>query len=188
MRIAVAGAHGVGKTTLARALSKELGLPMIEEVVRGVAKKSGYKTTAQIRDASQEDRLKFQEDVLQEQIDTETRFGNDFVSDRSAFDMVAYAILYELPDMDTQIMYLKALRHSEQYDWIVYCPIPLGGSIENDGFRLTDNFSQLAVNSYISGMLQYTKCPVLRLSNVRSNWQRDVLEYLGGDGSENRAC
>lgn len=178
MKIAISGAHGVGKTTLAQALSQHLELPAIEEVVRGVARKCGYKTTAQIRDAQQQDKLEFQENVFQEQIDTETRFGNDFVSDRSVFDMVAYAMLYGLPDTDTQIMYIKALHHSEWYDWIVYCPVPLGSSIENDGFRLTDDCSQLFIDSYIFSMLQYAKCPVLKLSNIRSNWQRDVLEYI----------
>lgn len=181
MKIAISGAHGVGKTTLAQTLSERLQLPMIEEVVRGVAKIHGYKTTEQIKSDKQQDKLKFQKDVLREQIDTEKRFSNGFVSDRSVFDMVAYAMLYGLPDVDTEIMYLISLHHSEQYDWIIYCPIPLGSSIKDDGFRLTDDCSQLFIDGYISNMLQYAKCPVLKLSNIRSNWQKDVLEYIIGE-------
>ena len=175
MRIAISGAHGVGKTTLARKLAKTLDLPQIEEVVRSVAKDFGFKTTGQIRKAKELDKCLFQNTLFVRQAVTEMQFKNGFVSDRSMLDFVAYCYLYNLPDHYVEILQKEALRYSEFYDLLVYCPIP-DVVLENDGFRLTDKDSQKFIDVAIRKLLNEAACPVVWLRTDRGSWEREVLE------------
>lgn len=177
MKIAISGSHGVGKTTLARALAKELGLPMISEVARDVAKKQGFKTTEQIRHAFKLQRMIYQLSVYHTQIKAEEDSWRGFIADRSIFDVVAYCIYYDLPLGLVEYLRSDAINHSRRYDLIIYCPVP-GGGLENDGFRLLDKESQKMVDNSLQILLQFTKCPVLRLTRNRENWKYKVLKYL----------
>ncbi len=97
MRIAITGAHGVGKSTLALMLATELQLPLIEEIARVVAEKMGYASTQEIVKANTIDRQRFQEAVLSCQINTEFRYyARGFVADRSVLDVAAYAAWYKI--------------------------------------------------------------------------------------------
>ena len=174
MKIAISGAHGVGKTTLAKALAKELGLPLIEEVARGVAKKCGFKNTEQIRDADKTVKMFFQQNVFVEQQLAEAECFTGFISDRSIFDPLAYCMYY---DIDHEVFRNNAIEWSENYDFIVYCPIPDGG-ISDDGFRLTDEESQWFIGAALRWLLLSSKCSVLWLGKDRSKWESDVLEYI----------
>lgn len=176
MRIAISGAHGVGKTTLAKSLAGKLNLPLVEEVVRSVASDFGYKTTEEIRTAEMISKVKFQNAVFDRQIEEETAH---FVSDRSIFDCVGYCCLYKLPRDIVSYMRKEASKHSKKYDFIVYCPIPKDDII-SDGFRLTDKCSQRDVNFYIYALLMTAECPVLWLGENRDLWEEEVLEYIRG--------
>ncbi len=80
-RIAIIGTHSTGKTTLAKALSKELNIPFIEECARN----------HDVKHASVEEYIKIQKDILTEQISAENKHL-DFISDRSTIDNLAYWI------------------------------------------------------------------------------------------------
>lgn len=175
MKIAISGSHGVGKTTLARALSKELGLPMISEVAREVAKKQGFETTEQIWHAFKIQRMIFQLNVYFHQIKAEEDSWRGFIADRSVFDVVAYCIFYDLPLGLIEYLRSDAIQHSRRYDLIVYCPVP-GGELEDDGFRLVDKESQIMIDNSLKILLEFAKCPVLRLTQNRENWKYEVLK------------
>lgn len=133
MRIAITGAHGTGKTTLARALSKELGLPLIAERARLVAEEMGVNSC---EDLLRNPRLarKFQERVLEEQINAQLAHPQGFVSDRCTLDCIAYWNLY-LGDEGAGRYFFKARLHAyRRLDLIVHVPpLVLSGG---DGFRL----------------------------------------------------
>lgn len=178
MRIAISGAHGVGKTILARSLAGKLNLPLVEEVARSVAGEQGYKTTEQVQKAAMIDKIIFQSEVFCRQVREESKHW-DFVSDRSVFDCVGYCFLYNLPSSLVCIMRDIAIEHSKNYDAIIYCPIP-GEAITDDGFRLTSKQEQEKVDFHISMLLDFAKCPVLWLGENRDHWEEKVLEYIRG--------
>lgn len=162
MKIAISGAHGVGKTTLAKSLAVELNLPLIDEVARSVAEENGFKTTADIRDAIPLTRTFFQYSVFYRQIMKERYSYHEYISDRSIFDCVAYCILYDLHDDFIAFLRAEATKHSSNYDCIIYHPIP-DREISADGFRLIGKDSQKDVDSSLRILLRYAKCPVLQL-------------------------
>lgn len=176
-KIAISGAHGVGKTTLASALSEKLGLPLIREVAREVAQNFGFKTTEEIWRANSGKKALYQLNVFYSQIEAEKSHAYGFVSDRSIFDSIAYSLFYGLNAV-AEYLIDEAASHSENYELIVYCPIPDFDSPANDGFRLTDKESQMQVDEILRGLLRWARCPVLRLSPDRDAWLEQVLDYL----------
>jgi hypothetical protein len=134
MRIAISGAHGVGKSTLAVLLSTELQLPRIDEVARTVADKMGFSSTQEVVKAHPMDKERFQNTILSCQINTEfSNYARGFISDRSVIDVAAYSTWYKLPE--TAKLRQNAVAYARQnYDLLFY--IPLGDiPAEDDGFR-----------------------------------------------------
>lgn len=183
MRIAISGAHGVGKTTLAKSLAGKLNLPLVEEVARSVAAENGFKTTTDIQNAVPSARALYQHSVFFRQVMKEDYYHRGYVSDRSVFDCVAYCILYDLHHDFISFLRAEAIKHSSDYDFIVYCPIP-DGKISADGFRLTDKESQKFIDDSLRILLAFAKCPVLALGKSRDLWEEEVLEYIRGKKSE----
>jgi len=149
-RIAICGSHGTGKTTLAKELSKRLGLPMIEEVARTVIKSAGYQSTREyIEQADKSEKERIQMDIFELQRKRETDFAErGFVSDRSVFDAVAYAWEYEIDMRVVYNMLGRAISHAlNEYDLLVYVPIMFG--VEDDGFRDTRDYLRRCIDSLL---------------------------------------
>ncbi len=87
-RIYLVGAHSTGKTTLARWIRDEYGLPMISEVARGVLAEMEARLDSLRTDVALVNR--YQHEVFERQIAAERDQGGNFVSDR-AFCNLAYA-------------------------------------------------------------------------------------------------
>lgn len=132
-RIILTGASGVGKTTLAEPLSKQLGLPVIPELGRDICRQMGYERIGEIPDQEA-----FKNSVLDAQIQAEDKLQS-FISDRSAIDCwvlwqrwnICQAMSY-----DTEAYCDKARKQSEKYTHIIYVP-PMFPP-QDDGFRWTD--------------------------------------------------
>lgn len=178
MKIAITGAHGVGKTTLAKSLSKKMGLPMISEIARREAKLYGFSKTEQIRKAPKERIRGYQEAVYTSQVFSESALQKGFVSDRSVFDVVAYMEFYGLSPDDVGWVTDKARLHSKNYDLLIYCPIPKGGVVEDDGFRLTGQEGQEKIDELIKMLINSAECPVLVLKKERETWGEEIDEVI----------
>ena len=87
-RIYLVGAHATGKTTLARWIRDQYGIPMISEVARGVLAEMEARLDALRSDLDLVDR--YQAEVFARQIEAEAAHEGPFVSDR-AFCNLAYA-------------------------------------------------------------------------------------------------
>jgi nicotinamide riboside kinase len=180
MKIAISGSHGVGKTTLAKALCAKLNYPMITEVARTVAKEMGFANTDQIRKADKDTITKFQRKIYVNQLLAESSYlklpHENFISDRSVFDIIAYMVLYGLDDEIINIFTESAAKFSNHYDLIIYCPIPVG-TIANDGFRLTDKETQIQYSLILKDLLiTRASCPVAYLHPAREQWFESVLK------------
>jgi nicotinamide riboside kinase len=152
MRIAITGSHGVGKTTLAKAVAEKFNLLFIAEMARAVANTMNiFHTNAIVRsDVSR--KVIFQETIWQMQLAAEESLDS-FVSDRSILDVVAYSLYYGLDGFRWQKRREWAVNYARfNYDLLIYLPVRF--KPEDDGFRLADAESQAAVNELIRDMFR----------------------------------
>ena len=136
MRIAFIGAHSVGKSTLARALSKDLDLPQIDSIASNVWESvstldvlDDTLVTKDIR-TSTSTFVHFQNAVLAQHIFAEEYHNekfNGFVSARTVYDHYAYLLAMDLHEDELfESNYSKVeLRHRMKhfYDFVFYVPI-----------------------------------------------------------------
>ena len=138
MRIYICGAHSTGKTTLARHIAQETGLPLINEVARQVMAETEY-TFESLR-ANLGLVAKYQKEVFRRQLMVEQGHEGGFVSDR-AFCNLAYAarhtlILHELLPQATE--YVEGLRSG-----LVFFLRPTPECVADDMMREQSNWDEI---------------------------------------------
>ncbi|OGI67973.1 hypothetical protein A2738_03960 [Candidatus Nomurabacteria bacterium RIFCSPHIGHO2_01_FULL_42_15] len=155
MKIAIIGAQGVGKTTLARQINSHYpDLKILPEAAR-LAIEAGYKLD---HTATTETELW----LIAKQIELES--GEDeWVADRCGIDLLAYIHLLFPKESSLIEFATKTLvpRFSE-YDLVLY--LPSGQfAIEDDGVRTTDFKFQQDVDQRIRDILEKHKIPFVRM-------------------------
>lgn len=151
MKICITGSHSVGKTTLAKAISHRLELPMIREVAREVIKHAGFtSTTEYIQNADKHTKQAIQEEIFIAQLKEENKLKESgFVADRSIFDPIAYSYVYGISEEAIYKMIGTAITHAlSVYDLLVYVP-PMFGPV-SDGFRDTSEDIRMAVDECLT--------------------------------------
>ncbi len=132
-RIALTGASGVGKSSLASALANELKLDLIPELGRQICEVRGFKQIGDIPDQEA-----FKKDVLAAQIAREEELGA-FVADRGVIDCWVLWQRWNLctaMTYDSEEYYMSARTQAQKYSHVIYIP-PLFTPKE-DGFRWTE--------------------------------------------------
>lgn len=136
MRIAIAGASGTGKTTLAQALAECYRLPINPVGSRQIATAMGFASPYDVDRAGK--RVEFQRKLFLAKREWESEHES-FVTDRTYFDNLTYCALHmarELPD-DSIAEYARAM---ERYDLVFYLPRRIFQSQNDDnGVRLTSS-------------------------------------------------
>ncbi|WP_066635215.1 AAA family ATPase [Desulfolucanica intricata] len=162
MRIGLCGAQGTGKSTLSKALAKELGLPLIEEQARIAAKLFGItRPSRDIKVRPELGRL-FEVQCLILQLQSEERYKQGFVSDRTVIDIAVYWskwLAYTTPAVMNRFIYELCKHRAKTYDMVLYLApeIPL----EDDEFRSTNPEYQAELDFWVRAMLKICNPPVL---------------------------
>jgi len=115
MRIAIAGASGTGKTTLARAISEKYSLPLNPIGARGVALEMGFQNPYDVDAAGK--RGEFQRRLFETKRDWE-RAHDAFVTDRTTLDNLTYSALHMADQLEDDAV-TTYTRSAERYDFIV---------------------------------------------------------------------
>lgn len=173
MKIAVVGTHCAGKSTLVDNISTYFDLPKIEEVASKYGKSDRPDVITQIT-------------ILDRQMNEE-RCHDNFVSDRSVFDNMAYLSYYsrnlggdgELSRFATMLAAISHLKDNP-YDYMVFVDeyFPL----VDDGNRDMDSEIQEWVYTWIKDRIYYfsdiVRIPVIRVYGTTDNRILSIVERL----------
>lgn len=126
MKIAIVGAMGVGKTTLANDLSDVLDIKILPEIARKMIEE-GYKLDKDVTPA-------IELEILKRQVALEET-EEYFIADRGVIDVMAYSSVLFHDDM----FLLNKINNQlcvTKYDIVFYIPIEF--PLEGDGIRSED--------------------------------------------------
>lgn len=156
MRIAIAGASGTGKTTLARAISEKYNLPLNPVGARSVALEMGFDNPYDVDAAGK--RVEFQKRLFESKHDWELAH-DDFVTDRSYLDNLTYCALHMAEHLeDDAIPVFK--RSMQRYDFVVRLWLGDFQSLK-DGVRKTSAAYHGCYEYLLTAFLFSAKVPII---------------------------
>lgn len=151
-RITLTGAPCVGKSTLARALAERLGLPLLPERSREVAREWGY-TPATI---PMERVLEFQWAILERQIAAEEQVAETgFISDRCPIDSLCHFDWFgsDLGWTETEGQRYRAAVEARLSTYDLLIVIPPMFPMVDDGERIADLDFQTGLHGVIERLV-----------------------------------
>lgn len=166
MRIALCGAHGVGKTTLAQKLSEHFDLPVLEDIVV-TAHHLGFV----INEGTP---LETQLWLTGKQLEQE-KINARFVADKCIFDYYVYA---DALDMDAALVEVvkKAALNTHNYDYVFY--IAPEFPIVDDGLRSLNVDFQSGVDKVYLSFLQNHNIPYVQLTGSVEERFQQILDQV----------
>lgn len=134
MKVAIVWAHGVGKTTVSKALSSKLNIPVILDIVPE-AHRLGF-------EINENTPIETQIWLTAKQLELE-RNTPYFVADKCLLDYFVYGDVL-LDDTDVKKTIRKLVDRNSQYDYVFYIPIEF--PLVDDGLRSMNPDFQRAID------------------------------------------
>ena len=151
-KIAVVGAHGVGKTTLCKGLCREckrsgFTYELVEEVARSCPLPIGP-------DQGLEATLWILAEQIKREMEATLKKPDFIICDRSALDPLVYLIVSNQEALPTYLIDFCDAYSMNYEDMYLVRPSSL--EIKDDGFRNTDKTFQLAINGMFTSWVART--------------------------------
>ena len=164
IKIAITGAMGVGKTTLANQLKESTGHELLPEAARILIAK-GHKMDSNVSIATELEMLSLQKEL-------ELTPGS-WIADRCIIDLLAYTqVLF--PNHTNMHDQIKETLVQSEYDVIFYLSPEF--PIEDDGVRSTDEKFRGKINREIGKILRHI--PHHRISGDRETRLAQATEII----------
>lgn len=170
MKIAIAGSHGTGKTTFAKALAKRLGFSYIHDIVREEALKKGWAI-------NENTPPEVQRWLVDRQSELEAVTPEGWVADKCLFDYWVYAEIIFSKDKETLEDIRNRVERNARYDVVFYLPIEF--PMELDGIRSEDLQFQKEVDSRYRKYLEESGIEYIVISGSVEQRVNQALSHLG---------
>ena len=175
-KICLTGSQSTGKSTVLN-LFKEVGYPVITEVVRNLVKEKGITINKEGTDATQRLVFNTYSKVLGE--------TEKYVSDRGLTDVISYtaAGVFEgkvsKAVLDEQEVQLKELIANNPD--IVYIYFPIEFPVVADGVRSVDEDYRKQIDNLIHDTLDGLGVDYLTVTGTPEERFKQILDYVGSD-------
>ena len=121
LKIGICGAHGTGKTTLAKEVHKLFGTPIITNLMRAFWVENGV---ADFEKLPKDIRTIFQKESLLKQIEAEESYDTGFITDRTVLDQIAYTKMSSnMIGVEFEIYEQLCKERLKSYTHLIYLPI-----------------------------------------------------------------
>lgn len=205
MRIGFTGASGTGKTTLAKAISEKLCLPMNPVGSRSTAGSMGFDNPYDVDKTDLETyseaiaagwtkqravaigmqqylpgrrtvRSLFQRELQRRKIEWETE-RDAFVTDRTTIDDFCYTAVHDVRAIDHEFM-KNAIDHLSRYDLIFFTPMDSFINTANDPARMNDLAYHRTFETFAFGALMRWHHRRTHIYVVRQTELKDRIESV----------
>lgn len=181
MRIAFTGAHGVGKTSLVRSVTRMLGghsVAVYREPARLVAERAGDPTFFwRANNSPLRQLLIFIEHAVEERRVAE--HSAITISDRTFVDHLAYTlVLFPALSNSPEMAVLRELSFETlgQYDHIFFVPIEF--DLESDGVREADPYFQQAISDALLALYSDAGVGLVTVRGSLDQRTRQALRHI----------
>jgi nicotinamide riboside kinase len=121
LKIGICGAHGTGKTTLAKEVHQLFGTPIITNLMRSFWQQNGV---ADFEKLPKDIRTIFQKESLLKQIEAEESYLTGFITDRTVLDQIAYTKMSSnMIGVEFEIYEQLCKERLKSYTHLLYLPI-----------------------------------------------------------------
>lgn len=156
MKIAVSGVAGTGKTTLCKLLGKHTFLNFVPDINDIVLKEMGFESGSQLFDKrGKEGILEWHKLSMEAKVEHDLQEDN-YIVDKSILDFFArwYARVQNPPkDLGERVESLiESSTKIVEYDKIIYLPLNLNLSVEDNGMRTTDPQQRIKFDLILRGL------------------------------------
>ena len=167
-KIGICGASGTGKTTLARHISVEYGIPYFNASSSHLWKKYRIEKHADVQNQAYSNPAKIitlQQDIHRHR-EHLYKDNSRFVTDRTPIDQLAYIMNYFqlYPEVKEKFIYYTK-EQIKYFDAIIY--IRFGNPIEDNGLRIVDPYYQWVIDGLMSRIIESNtlgiKVPILTI-------------------------
>jgi adenylate kinase family enzyme len=121
LKIGICGAHGTGKTTLAKEIHRIFGTPIITNLMRNFWQENGVYDFEKL---PKDIRTIFQKESLLKQIESEESYITGFITDRTVLDQIAYTKLSSnMIGVEFEIYEQLCKERLKSYTHLLYLPV-----------------------------------------------------------------
>lgn len=121
LKIGICGAHGTGKTTLAKEVHALFGTPIITNLMRSFWQENGVDDFEKL---PKDIRTIFQKESLLKQIEAEESYITGFITDRTVLDQIAYTKMSSnMIGVEFEIYEQLCKERLKSYTHLIYLPI-----------------------------------------------------------------
>lgn len=181
-KVGIAGCAGTGKTSLAEALSKKLGIALLKsrEITEDIMRRDGYSYVSGIQIERFLANSGRQNEILRRTLEQQT-VTRGFVTDRTVVDLAAYVVceMHDKDEVAVRRILATCRKRVTDYTHLFMCPwkdVPVA-----DNKRRTLNpWYQFLVHTVEMGMLQEWKCAYRVLEGADTDARaNEIFAILG---------
>lgn len=164
LKIGILGCAGLGKSTIANSVSKELDIPYLnsKDITRPILKKFDYRYSENYFVESFLSNKEIEFELVDKRLEEEHILSGGFVTDRTTLECFCYAFLSLGTYTEEEFTMLEEICRSNMANYTHLFRLPINsGWLEENGVRTMNIHLQRQIDLLIKGVIQEWNLPVI---------------------------